>query len=137
VPLIADNINRWDDSIILSQGGIGAPRLVVWDGKNRATASVKRYYSVSNAVPNGKRYNMPYWFAQGQANGLYERFHKISDPRTSSYKGINVQLQLNMSCALMNKIDIGQQVITPKGTAVINDYTLDFSQRVITINAKM
>ena len=140
LPTVGTLLKKYKNSMLMNSHNCFLPMIIIWDpssGTENATANkfTNIYYpGLAGVVGANQYYNFPYWFKEGYAGNLYDRFHYIENPRTSGYQGLDFIVTLEYDCALLSAIDVDGVVRTVEGDSKgpLN-ITINFKEKTLTI----
>lgn len=142
-PTINTLIKRYKNSMIMNSHTSYLPMLLIWDGQSVDNAYCNKFTNIyypplAGIVGANQYYNFPMWFKEGYPGNLYDRFHAINDPRTSSYLGFDFTAEIKYDCDMLNNIDIDGVIKTSKGYSNNENGTtkihIDYKTQILTIN---
>jgi hypothetical protein len=136
-------INDYNAAMLMTQGVVNLPKLVIWDGANVQQATAARY-----AVP-GYGYAVPNWpmlfdtagalgtdpiAPDAPGLGLYGRFHQIANPRVDATRGIRWKFTFEYTAAELVSRSLFKYVPLDYGRGRITEITINASKRQITVS---
>jgi hypothetical protein len=118
-PTIGPLIQKYKNAMLMNSHNCFTPMLLIWDPasgtENAFCNKFTNIYHSGLGVGANQFYNYPYWFKQGYAGNLYDRFHEIENPRTSGYQGLDFVAEIEYDCNLLSLVDVDGTVRTSEG----------------------
>ena len=124
LPFIGSVMRQNDNALIMNNGTSFNPKFLIWDGKDRKNAFVKKFHGV---------FNKPFHFT----DKLYSEFHAISNPRDSNYQGFNFDFEFYYTCEELASYNINKGITIPKGAAKMVDVSINPEERTIKIKGRI
>ena len=114
------------NSMLLNNGKLSMPKIVIWDGGGRSWAKV-----IKQATVGHYQYNKPLWASE------IAKFYAIDNPRNANYPQYEFTVTVNLDCDALDNIDINAPVVLSKGKGNCKEIILDFGKRTITIKGEI
>lgn len=142
-PFVGSIIQEYSNVIIMNSHLCYQPMLLIWDqnsgvdnGKvDPSAAFFNQYYDGDGVQVNlNQFYNYPFWFQAGYSGNLYSNFFFIEDPRNNNFKGLEFKAEVELTCELLQLVDIDGKIKTSEGVSKnIEEITLNFASGILTV----
>lgn len=139
-------INEYNGAMLLTQGVVNLPKLVIWDGLNANQAEAKRFTvpGYDSPVPN-----WPMFFdtagglgldpvePDAPGLGLYPRFHQIDNPRVDATRNIRWKFTFEYTRAELVSRSLFKFIPLPYGNGKIEEIAITAGKRQITVSGSV
>jgi hypothetical protein len=131
LPYVANNIGNADGYLCLSGDTASAPKLLLWDFRDRNFAKFER-----RALGNGLySYNDRLKFTPGDQTAVFEQFWRRIFVDNNPLKGVEATIEIKLRCEYLNDLAVNGNLILQNGnTGVVQSYSVGAD--TITIKAR-
>lgn len=146
---IGQQINTFQNTLLLEKGTCFQPKLLIWDGVNITDAKIRKYDVPGFEIDPGQNYNFPYLFNEYNADpntayptdhpfsGLYPRFYSIDNPKLIADQGQQFEFSMYYNCDSLQAALTARFVQLPMGVGRIDKITVNLEDKSLSIIGKV